>query len=531
MIRSSQKNFFSYSYLFGIFLLAASLPWSNLLMSISEIILLFSWLLEGNLKEKIKLFTKNKTAVVISSVFVLHLIGLTYTSDFSYGLEDIRKKIPLLLLPLIFSSSPPLRKEIFEKILYLFSFSVIAASLACFYVLLGFTRKQILQPYEASVFISHIRFGLLISLTLFILGYFFITKKSSVLKVAVPLLIIWLLLFLIMMESATGLICTAIVSVVLIIRLFLHTRKVSLKIVLLSIILLGGIVATKTFSSLSYELNNKPIGDKKSLPLLTKNGNPYAQDTAILETENGNYVWLNVCEKELSEEWNKKSKLDYNGKDLRGNEIKYTLIRFLTSKGLTKDAEGISALSEKEVKAIEKGIPNINFMSLFNPTARIQKIVWEFNNYSKGGNPSGHSVTQRLEYWKTAVGIIRENLLLGVGTGDVEKAFDTQYEKTNSPLTKKWRLRSHNQFLSIGAAFGIIGMFWFLFTLFYPMFAERKLSDYLYMIFFIIAFLSMFTEDTLETQAGVTFFAFFNSFYLFCREKSVTDSGDIVSNT
>jgi len=531
MLKSSQKTFFSYSYLFGIFLLATSLPWSNFLMSISEIILLFSWLFGGDLSEKIRLFTKNRTAVVISSVFVLHLIGLTYTSDFGYGMEDVRKKLPLLLLPLIFSSSTPLRKEIFEKVLSLFAFSVITASLVCFYVLLGFTHRQVLQPQEASIFISHIRFGLLISTAIFILGYYLFVKKTLILKIAIPLLIVWLILFLIMMESATGLICTTIVSVFLITRLFFSTRKAVLKLSLLSVIILGLAFAVKTFSSLTTEMNNRPTIDKRKLPMLTKNRNPYLQDTINHETENGNYLWLDVCEKELSEEWNKKSKLEYSGKDLRGNELKYTLIRFLASKGSTKDAEGVDALSEKEVQAIEKGIPNVNFMGMFNPTARIQKIIWEFNTYTKGGNPSGHSVVQRLEFWKTAVSIIKENLLFGVGTGDVEKAFDAQYEKMNSPLTKGWRLRSHNQFLAIGTAFGIIGLLWFLFTLFYPIVAEKKFKDYFYMTFFIIAFLSMFTEDTLETQAGVTFFAFFNSFYLFCREKPINDSGDTVSNT
>ena len=29
----------------------------------------------------------------------------------------------------------------------------------------------------------------------------------------------------------------------------------------------------------------------------------------------------------------------------------------------------------------------------------------------------------------------------------------------------------------------------------------------------------MFTEDTIETQIGVTLFAFFNSFLVFCRDE------------
>ena len=157
-------------------------------------------------------------------------------------------------------------------------------------------------------------------------------------------------------------------------------------------------------------------------------------------------------------------------------------------------------------------------MGVFNPTARMQEIFWELNIYLKGGNPSGYSVAQRFEFWKAAIGIIKENFFIGVGTGDVEKAFDEQYEKINSPLTQEWRLRSHNQFLAIGTAFGVIGILWFLIALFYPLLSLKNYKDYFYLTFFIISFLSMLTEDTLETQVGITFFAFFNSLFLFCRE-------------
>jgi O-antigen ligase len=162
-------------------------------------------------------------------------------------------------------------------------------------------------------------------------------------------------------------------------------------------------------------------------------------------------------------------------------------------------------------------------MGMFTPAARIQKIVWEFNVYLKGGNPGGHSVIQRLEFWKAAIGIIRENPALGVGTGDVKNAFAVQYDKMNSPLAKEFRLRSHNQFLAITVALGLTGLIVFLVSLFFPLLAERKYRDYLYLMFFIIAFLSMLSEDTLENQSGVMFYAFFNSLLLFLykEKKSV----------
>ena len=488
-------------------------------MSLAQIILILSWSFHGNLSEKLKLFAKNKTALIISSIFGLHLVGLLYTSDWNYGLEDVKKKIPLLLLPLILSTSQSFSKKTFETILLVFVASVITASLVCFFVLLGYSSKQILQPQQASIFISHIRFGLLISMAIMILGYLFTTKKSVLVKTTIALLLTWLLLFLIMIESATGLICTGVVFVLLSFFFILKTKKVSLKMGLLVIFILGWVVAIKAFTSIVTNVHHVAPVNKQQLPLLTKNGNIYSHDTISHEIENGNYVWLYVCEKELAQEWNTKSAIDYSGKDLSENEIKYTLIRFLTSKGYTKDSAGVNRLSEKEIKAIEKGIANVNFIGVFNPTARIQKITWEINSYMKGGNPSGHSVPQRFEFWKAAVGIIKENYIFGVGTGDVETAFNEHYKKVNSCLTQKWRLRSHNQFLAMGVAFGVIGMSYFIFSLFFPLFHKQGYRDYFYSAFFIIAFLSMLTEDTLETQAGVTFFAFFNSLFLFCREK------------
>jgi len=520
MQNSSLKNISFYLYLFGIFLLAVALPWSNFLMSNAQIILLLAWLLGGDLSGKIKRFANNKTAIVVSSVFILHVIGLAYTTDFNYGLEDVRKKIPLMLLPLIFSSSTPLSKQLFERILLLFTLSVIMATGVCFYVLLGNSDKQILQPQQASIFISHIRFGLLISMSVFILGYFFIAKKSVSLKLFIFILITWLILFLLMMESATGLVCTIVVAVLLLLGFILKAKNVILKFSLMVLLLLGCFFTVKVFLSITDKLNNVSAIDKKQLPRHTKNGNPYIHDTISQGIENGNPVWLFICEEELTEEWNKKSSMPYYGRDLTGNEIKYTLIRFLASKGSHKDAEGVNALSEKEVKAIEKGIPNVNFIGVFNPSARLQKIIWEINLYVKGGNPSGHSVVQRFEFWKAAIGIIKENFLFGVGTGDTKNAFEYQYEKMNSPLAKESRHRSHNQFFAIGTAFGIIGISWFLISLFYPLLCKKNFQDYFYSTFFIIAFLSMLTEDTLETQAGATFFAFFNSLLLFCREKS-----------
>jgi O-antigen ligase len=126
-------------------------------------------------------------------------------------------------------------------------------------------------------------------------------------------------------------------------------------------------------------------------------------------------------------------------------------------------------------------------------------------------------VMQRAEFWKAAYGIFKEHFFFGTGTGDIVDAYKIQYEKMNSHLAPKYRLRAHNQYLTFAATFGIFGLLYFIFALVYPMRALNKTRDFLYITFWLTAALSMITEDTLETQAGITFFAFFNCLYLFAR--------------
>ena len=154
--------------------------------------------------------------------------------------------------------------------------------------------------------------------------------------------------------------------------------------------------------------------------------------------------------------------------DKQGHLIEYTIIRFLTSKGLTKDAEGINSLSYKEIKYIEDGIANIEYTKKFSIKSRLFKLFSEYENYKQTSNPSGYSAIMRLEFWKASIGIVKQNIFFGVGTGDLKIAFKKQYEKMQTKLEPNWRFRSHNQFLAISVAFGIIGLLWFLFTLFYP---------------------------------------------------------------
>ena len=186
---------------------------------------------------------------------------------------------------------------------------------------------------------------------------------------------------------------------------------------------------------------------------------------------------------------------------------------------------GVATLSQEEITAIENGHTNYKYTINSGLGSKWRSLVWEYTKYKRGENPSGQTLTMRLEFWKNATYIIYMNPVFGVGTGDIQDSFNAMYEQTKSKLDPVWRLRCHNQYLAITVAFGFVGLLIFLFYLFYPAIVLRNKLHYLYWPFFIIAVLSFITEDTLETQSGVTFFIFFQALFLWLASfKPASDS-------
>ncbi|MDO9186076.1 MAG: O-antigen ligase family protein [Bacteroidia bacterium] len=517
-----------YIYVFALMILVAGLPLSKFLMSLSQIILACNWLLEGDLKNKFTAFWKNKTALIVSSILLLHFIGLTYTSDFSYAFKDIRIKAPLFILPLIVSTSKPLSQKLFDTVLQLLVGAVIIGTIISSLILIDVIHRPVIDIRDISIFISHIRFALLICVAIFISSYFIFKAQRVFSKIIWTGVIIWMVYFLIIMESITGLMALSVTLVGVIIYTALKSSKNpsepsknklfrygTLLLLLGSMILLAFYI-----NSIAAENKQKEIVDFNKLETHTSLGNLYEHDIQSEVSENGHLIWMYYSIDELKEAWNKRSVIKIDSTDLKGNSVYFTLFRFLTSKGLRKDAQAVFSLTENEIKAIERGVTNVNYPDVSSLKGRIYETLWEIDLYAKTGQVNGHSLTQRLEYWRTALSIINNNFFLGVGTGDVPRAFEQEYIKKDSSLGEKWRLRSHNQYLAITVAFGIIGLLWFLITLIYPLLNKKTGFNYMYITFFIIAVFSFFTEDTLETQAGVTFFAFLNSFLLFAKKKS-----------
>src|SRR3954465_938400 len=104
----------NYLYLFGLVLLVSAMPLSMYMMSMAQFVLAGAFFLEGNFIEKFKRFFRNKPALIIVGIFLLHIIGMLWTKNYSEGWRDIRVKLPLLTLTVMIAGNEPLTKKQFN---------------------------------------------------------------------------------------------------------------------------------------------------------------------------------------------------------------------------------------------------------------------------------------------------------------------------------------------------------------------------------------------------------------------------------
>jgi O-antigen ligase len=377
--------------------------------SICTGLLVINWIAEGNLKQKINTLRNSKIFWVLISLFLMHLIGLLYTSNFTYALKDLKIKLPIFFLPIVFIASPSLSVKEFRSILKVLLITALLSSIYGMYYYLRYFQVTFFELREMSHFISHIRLSLLNTIAAFAAFYLLAKnnwRKFSYTNLCYLMAGIWLFIFNGIMGARMGLV------------------------VFFILLLLGSIFLV--------------IRHKK--------------------------IWLAAV----------------------------LLISMIA-------------------------LPILSYLTLPSIKMRTHEVVYELQSYQLNQDPNGKSIAQRFVYWNIAWDIFKTAPLIGIGTGDVADAFNSYYLAHPNLLQQQYQHRAHNQWLTILLTFGILGLLLFMLVVFYPLFYKRKYLDYFYIVFFIAFSLSMLTEDTLETQAGVTFYALFNCLFLFAKPEEYLD--------
>jgi len=440
--------------------------------------------------------------ISLIGVFLVFLIPVAYTKNLSDALHDLNIKLPILLLGLIFLLKKETINHLKRKEYYLPLFVVATTLSVAFSVLYYLYLKEhgIIDSRKASPWISHIRLSLMAVLS----GFYYLNKVSFRSNKGIAFLFASLLIFFAVfyLGWVNGILAAFVGAIVYFFgKLFPLTKRKLLASGIVFMLLVSLVyIETQRLSSL-FTKGEIP----KDLKEKTLHNRSYAHDTILKFSENGHLYGLYFQPEECKKEWENRSQIKFEKKDAGGNEIQFTCYRYLTSKGLPKDSAGVWQLTDADIKNIEKGIPNYKLPNLFPVEKRFYEFFVEWQTFKTPLSSGGHSLGMRTIYWATGLEIIKNNFWIGVGTGNIQDAINTYYNQHPEILEEQYRKHSHNQYITTFINSGLFGFLFFIFFLLISVKSQPKKSVY-FITSLVIHFLSMLSEDTLETQAGVGLF-------------------------
>jgi O-antigen ligase len=133
------------------------LPLSTAAGTAVAMAIILCFLLQGNLKEQVKRFRKNKIVIALAAFIMLHVVGLLWTQDIAWGLHMINKQWRLLLVPMIMVF---VRRE---HIPYYFDSYLSGMTLLCFLSYLNLLQVVTIMP------MTHVSYNPLLALAIYLL--------------------------------------------------------------------------------------------------------------------------------------------------------------------------------------------------------------------------------------------------------------------------------------------------------------------------------------------------------------------------
>lgn len=494
--------------------MAFGLPFNKVVLSLATMLSALIVLLDFDGKSYAQRIRECRPLQFLLFFLGFHLLSVFWTSNLDYFLFDLNAKLPFYAIPLIMVLKPVKEKSHYRLIFAVFLGSVAFFSAWNFITYFLWHKNEFSDMREMSRFISHIRFGLMLVFGVLLCVFWLIDRELKA-KIIPVILMTWFLIYIYFSEvfSAYG-----ILTAVLLIGILLAIQRGRYRKLLnfTFLVVVGAFIGFAVFTVDSYRKQH--VKSKvEDLPERTREGFFYFHDLSSNAFINGNHVYSYISDPELYREWAKVSSYDLRDTNRFGYQHYYILIQYMTSKGLRKDAEGFRQLSTEDIRRIERGhhLSSEAEVGLLN---RFHSLMDEFTN----DDPNGKTVLQRIEFLKAGMRIFENYWFLGVGSGDLADAFKNEYMVSNSKLKEENRLRTHNQIFTYYISFGIIGgtLFVVFLALSFVWFYKRRM--YLAFLFLSIVVLSFFSEDTLETQMGATFFAFFFGLFINSGYLSLT---------
>lgn len=497
-------------FLIGAGLIVVGMPYSLVLMSIGTIWISSVYILQGNIKQKLKA-AQSPIVLTLLAFLAYYFIALLWTQNLAQGWKEILKILPLAVIPLVFSGITGVSHAQKKGLMWLFVAATISSVLVCYAVAAFRGTLTSGDPRDISFFTSHIRLSLFVCLSVL---WIVISELNNWLKLLLSLI---LLSFIVVVQSITGLSVLLFLSISIILGIIpvkgISTIKILRVLTALGLVITLGFIV---FTAVDYYT----IKRSSPTPEFTKSGAKYNKELEKGFIENGGYLWSYTSNLEVEQTWKQRTGRSVWLKG--GNEFADygVLIRYLNNSNLTKDTEGINALTEADIARIISGNPYPDHWKFKGFSKRLRGFFFQIEKSQLNADYTGNSVTEKLMFQQAGWHVFKKNWLIGTGTGDLKTELISFYRTEYPNLDENFRRKPHNQWLTIGATFGIVGLLLFMLFFWYLWRTPSDMSATIVRSFILIVLLSFLSEDTASSQAGITFIGFFAGLLVLLKPTS-----------
>lgn len=444
----------------------------------------------------------------LSVLYLLDIVGCLWSSNLSGAKENLLHDYNFLIIPLFIALYSPLKKNVltFVILIYLFLCWLGVAVGSFNYVTDNYTDIR-----HIVIGTRHIAFAINIAFaTCLLMVYTY--KAGKYKKIIIPI-IIWQLAFLTIAQMLSGLVACVVFVFVSIVYLFFKDRnKINTCLFVCLILFLVLSVGWICREYNNYFTPKEKFVDNQEIK--TKEGNSYKNiDDKFIE--NGYFVNNYVCVEEVEKQWQKQTGISLYSPTKDSLYLCSDVIyRYLNSKGLHKDAEGVKQLSVKDIDNIRNGIANVVYTEKYSLRPRLYQTFFEFERFNNEREVSDKSLIQRIAMTQTAFKVIAKHPIIGTGTGaekrDLKKQILSDY-----PALKDKEIDPHNQLVYIVLNFGIIGLVCFILFTLYPVVKLKLWQNDYFICFALVLVCYMFVESCLRMMSGEIFFSLFFALLIF----------------
>ncbi|WP_162052393.1 O-antigen ligase family protein [Pontibacter pamirensis] len=149
------------------------------------------------------------------------------------------------------------------------------------------------------------------------------------------------------------------------------------------------------------------------------------------------------------------------------------------------------------------------FESLKNTSYNFQNKSSEYHFAFDNAAESWNGLNLRLAKWVCALDVIKENPVIGVGSGDIKDALVTAYTNRSFFYAVEMRFDPHNQYLETTVGIGAIGLLVLCLFYFYPLYLAVRKRNWLFSAFTVMVIFCSLTESILSSSQGIIFTCFF----------------------